>query len=583
MTPLSTPLLTRVRQALGPAKDDQRGRATWPWFAVAMLYASGCAFLALRQAFASKYMLADDVREHVFWMFRYIDPALFPHDPIADYFQSLAPGGYVFIYWFLARVGFDPLLASKLIPLVLSLIATGYFFGLAWRFFRSRAAAALAAILFCQCLWLNSDLASATPRAFFYPLFVAFLYYQLCGSILGVLVAVGLEALFFPPVALLSLGVLAWDCLRWHKRSRLTLTRDWRAYLVIATAIGLIFLCLWPYLHRVSAFGSLVSYSEAKQMPEFGPEGRVPFFFLSWWNYWIGGNGGIHNLPTRPPWFLAALLWPVLRRFPEQFPLLKAVPRGARPVPQVIGGALSLFALAHLFLFRLYLPNRYTQSTTRVLMILLAGGVTLGLIDAVLRWAEKRRSESQQAGEVFTLGAAAVLLGLMAGYPMLLPNFPTSGYVQGVAPGLYHFFELQPATIRIASLSDEVDNLPTFCRRSIIIGAECAVPFHPGYYLPLRDRGLQIARAQYSADPAVLRECVRDQQIDFWLLDRKAFSPYYWKKSRLLRQLRLSVADQSLGVAQGAMPILQRPPPGSVVYQDAHFIVLDARRLLAQP
>lgn len=318
-------------------------------------------------------------------------------------------------------------------------------------------------------------------------------------------------------------------------------------------------------------------------MPEFGPEGRVPFFFLSWWNYWIGGNGGIHNLPTRPPWFLAALLWPVLRRFPEQFPLLKAVPRGARPVPQVIGGALSLFALAHLFLFRLYLPNRYTQSTTRVLMILLAGGVTLGLIDAVLRWAEKRRSESQQAGEVFTLGAAAVLLGLMAGYPMLLPNFPTSGYVQGVAPGLYHFFELQPATIRIASLSDEVDNLPTFCRRSIIIGAECAVPFHPGYYLPLRDRGLQIARAQYSADPAVLQECVRDQQIDFWLLDRKAFSPYYWKKSRLLRQLRLSVADQSLGVAQGAMPILQRPPPGSVVYQDAHFIVLDARRLLAQP
>jgi hypothetical protein len=580
MTPLSPSLLTRVRQALGSANNDRRRRTMWPWFAVALLYAAACACLALRQAFASKYILADDVREHVFWMFRYVDPTLFPNDPIADYFQSLAPGGYASLYWLLSRFGIDPLLASKLIPPVLSLIATGYFFGLAWCFFRSRAAAALTAILFCQCLWLNSDLASATPRAFFYPLFVAFLYYQLRGSILGILIAVGLEALFFPPAALLSLGVLACDCLCWDRGPKLTPRQDSRIYLLAALALTL--LCLWPYLHQVGAFGSLVSYAEAKRMPEFGPEGRVPFFFPSWWGYWVGGNGGIHNLPTRPPWFLAALLWPVLRRFPEQFPL-KAVPRGARPVPQIIAGALSLFAIAHLFLFRLYLPNRYTQSTTRVLMILLAGGVMLALIDAALRWSEKRRLNGRPAGEVAMLGAATVLLGLMVGYPMFLPNFPTSGYVQGTAPGLYHFFELQPATIRIASLSDEGDNLPTFCRRSIVIGAECAVPFHPGYYLPLRDRGLQIARAQYSADPAVVRECLRDQRIDFWLLDRKAFSPHYWKKSRLLRQLRLSVADQTLGITQEAMPILQRPPLGSVVYEDARFIVLDARKLLDQP
>lgn len=583
MTPLSPSLLTRVRQNLGSAKDDPRGRGMWPWFVLAMLYATGCAFLALRQAFASKYMLADDVREHVFWMFRYMDPGLFPQDPIADYFQSLAPSGYAALYWMLAKVGIDPLLASKLIPSALSLIATGYFFGLAWRVFHSRAAAALTAIFFCQCLWLNSDLASATPRAFFYPLFVAYLYYQVRGSMLGVLLAIGLEALFFPPAALLSLGVLAWDCLRWDKGPKLAPARDSRVYLVFAAAIGLTLLCLWPYLHRVGAFGSLVSYSEAKRMPEFGPEGRVPFFFPSWWDYWVGGNAGIHNLPTRPPWFLAALLWPVLRRFPEQFPLLKAVPGGARPVPQIIGAALSLFAIAHLLLFRLYLPNRYTQSTTRVLMILLAGGVVLALIDAALRWAEKRRNTTGHAGEVATLIAAAVLLGVMAGYPLLLPIFPTVSYVKGVDPGLYHFFDLQPATIRIASLSDEANNLPTFCQRSIIIGAECAVPFHPGYYLPLRDRGLQIARAQYSADPAVLQKCLRDQRIDFWLLDRNAFSRRYWRKSRLLRQLRLSVADQTLGIVQGATPILQRPPSGSVVYQDARFIVIDTHRLLAPP
>src|SRR4029453_19336564 len=237
MTPLSPSLLARVRQSLSPAEDEPTERKMWPWFTFAMLYAAGCAFLALRQAFASEYMLADDVREHVFWMFRYVDPRLFPQDPIADYFQSLAPPGYASLYWLLAQLGIDPLLASKLLPSVLSLIAVGYFFGLAWRFFRSRAVATLTAILFSQALWLNSDLSSATPRAFFYPLFVAFLYYQVRGLRLGVLVAIGLEAIFFPPAALLSLGVLALACLRWEKG--LALAKDSTVYLLLAAAVGL--------------------------------------------------------------------------------------------------------------------------------------------------------------------------------------------------------------------------------------------------------------------------------------------------------------------------------------------------------
>ena len=401
------------------------------------------------------------------------------------------------------------------------------------------------------------------------------------GSILGVLGAIGLEALFFPPAALLSLGVLGWDGLRWDNGPRFAPLRESRVYLLFAAALALTLLCVWPYLQRVGANGPLVTYAEALRMPEFGPEGRVPFFFPSRWGYWVAGNAGIHNIPTRPPWFLAAFLWPVLRRFPDRFPLLKAVPRGARPVPQIIGAALSLFVVAHLLLFRLYLPNRYTQSTTRVVLMLLAGGVILALIDAASRWAERLLDQHSAAAGVSVLGFSLLLLGVIAGYPLLLPMFPTGGYIKGSDLGLYDFFTRQPPTIHIASLSDEAANLPILCRRSIIISAECAVPFHPAYYLPLRDRGLQIARAQYSADPAVLQQCLRDQQVDFWVLDRNAFSPKYWRKSRLLRQLRLSVSDQSMGKAKGAMPLLQRPPPESIAYQDAHFVVLDARRLLS--
>ncbi|MEO5717923.1 MAG: hypothetical protein ABIR29_05055, partial [Chthoniobacterales bacterium] len=99
--------------------------------------------------------------------------------------------------------------------------------------------------------------------------------------------------------------------------------------------------------------------------------------------------------------------------------------------------------------------------------------------------------------------------------------------------------------------------------------------------LPLRERGLEIARAQYSRDPAVVRQCLRDQQIDYWLLDRNAFTPKYARKSRLLRQLSLVVPTENMGVAHGGTPFLQEPPPASIAYEDERYIVLDARRLFA--
>ncbi|MGI8890059.1 MAG: hypothetical protein ACR2G0_04665 [Chthoniobacterales bacterium] len=548
----------------------------WLWgLSLSMLYAAGCALLALRQAFATSYSFADDARQHVFWMARYLDPTLLPNDSSANYFQALAPTGYAFVYWCLARTGIAPLTVSRCLPAILSLIAAGYFFALARRFLRSPFAATFTTLLFVQSLWLNSDLSSATPRAFFYPLFVAFLYYHVVESKRLVLATIALEALFFPPAALLSLGVLSWALLRWDKGLRLV--RLFRPYLFLTVASILAFLCIFPYLHQMSGAGPLVNYETARQMPEFGPDGRVPFFLPTWWGYWVGGNAGVHNFPLNPPWFLCALTWPLLRCFPKRFPILAQVTVGARPIPQVIGASLTLFALAHLFLFRLYLPNRYTQSVMRVVLILLAGGVIVALLDTAWRWSAQRRASlvSKLVRTALTVALVAVLA-----FPLFLKDFPRSSYITGADPALYQFFNHQPAAIRIASLADEANNLPLLCRRSNLVGAECAVPFHPNYYLPLRQRGLEIARAQYSSNPETVQQCVRDLDVDFWLLDQKAFGKKYWKKSRLLRLLRLSNPHEALGETHG-IPLLKKPPANSIAYQDARFVVLDAHRLLA--
>jgi hypothetical protein len=145
--PLPSPLqLSRLRRFWATTENELTTVELRGWFAFAMIYALGCAGLALRRVFASEYLLADDVREHVFWMFRFVDPRLFPRDQMADYFQSLAPSGYAGLYWLLTRVGIDPLLASKLLPSLLSLVAVGYFFALVARLFRSPAVATFAAM-----------------------------------------------------------------------------------------------------------------------------------------------------------------------------------------------------------------------------------------------------------------------------------------------------------------------------------------------------------------------------------------------------------------------------------------------------
>jgi hypothetical protein len=50
--------------------------------------------LGLQKAFKAEYVVQDDAREYVFWMQRFVDAELLPHDLIADYFQSITPFGY---------------------------------------------------------------------------------------------------------------------------------------------------------------------------------------------------------------------------------------------------------------------------------------------------------------------------------------------------------------------------------------------------------------------------------------------------------------------------------------------------------
>jgi hypothetical protein len=72
----------------------------------------------------------------------------------------------------------------------------------------------LAALLLNQNLWMQDGLVSGTPKAFIYPLFLAFLYYLLRRSLVGICIAIALLGLFYPTLVFICAGILILKL--WH-------------------------------------------------------------------------------------------------------------------------------------------------------------------------------------------------------------------------------------------------------------------------------------------------------------------------------------------------------------------------------
>ena len=178
------------------------------WLTLSLLIATLYGTLAVQFAFSHDYMVQDDARQHVFWMRRFLDPELFPNDRIADYFQSVAPLGYRALYYFMAKLGIDPIVWSKVLPLVLGFITTGYCFGVAVQLLPIPLTGFIAAVLLNQNLWMQDGLISGTPKAFIYPILLAFLYYGMRQSLLGMGIAITLLGLFYPSLVLVCAAFL---------------------------------------------------------------------------------------------------------------------------------------------------------------------------------------------------------------------------------------------------------------------------------------------------------------------------------------------------------------------------------------
>ena len=582
--------ITRLRELLTTpvAEADLNARALpllapgvfW-WFFLSLLFAAICGVLGLKQALHGEYVVQDDARQHVFWMARFVDPDLFPHDLIADYFQSAAPYGYTALYRLMAGIGLDPSLFSKLLPMGLGLIVTGYCFGLALQIFPVPLCGFLASVLLNQNLWMRNDLSSGTPRAFAYPLLLAFLYYLSRRSLIPCLAAIALQGLFYPQVVLVSVGILMLRLLRCEK-GWIRLSRDRVDYLFCLNGLGVALLVLLPFAWKASGFGPTIGADQARALPEFCRGGRASFFSSEPWKYWVTGfRSGILPQPEalfNPRVLLVGLLLPILLRFPLRSGLANQVTRSIDLLPQILLASVGMFFAAHAFLFKLHLPSRYTKYTFRIVLALAAGVALVLILNAIFQWAERNPPFIRWFAATAFIALAGTLL---LWSPLSAKKFPFHlSYRTGKHPGLYQFFSRQPKDILIASLTEQINQLPTFSRRSILVGREYAIPYQIGYYRQFRQRTEDLVRAQYSPDLVVVQGFIRKYGVSFWLLERASFTPEYVRRDAWIRQYQPEANEAVYRLKKGEVPALAAFMDRCSVYEDAPFVVLDARCIL---
>ena len=219
------------------------------WFCLSLLIPLYYCMVTLVNVFSYKYIVQDDARLHIVWLQRFVDGELFPNDWIADYYMAYASPGFKFIYWLGAQVNLEPMFLAKLMPIPVGLMATIYIFGVSFQIFPVPAGAFLTTLIFNQGMWFKNDVLSATARGFAYPFFAGFLFYLMQGRILLCLLFIGLEALFYPMICLVSVGILIIRLVQLHKGS-LQLSQQKVNYILAVGGLIIVAIILSPAFFR---------------------------------------------------------------------------------------------------------------------------------------------------------------------------------------------------------------------------------------------------------------------------------------------------------------------------------------------
>ena len=543
------------------------------WLVLSIITAILFSLGGLKLAFHSPYTIQDDARQHIFWMQQFNDRDLFPRDLIADYFESVTPWGFAALYKLVASLGIDVIFFNKISPFLIGIVTTIYCFHVCLEIFPVPFAGFISSLLLNQNLWMVDDLSSGTPRAFIYPLFLASIYYLLRANLLLYLLVIVLQGLFYPPTVLLSAAILFF---------RLSFHRDRRNRRICFLGLLTAFAILYTYAIKTFDFEPLITVTQAKFLPEFLDGGRTAFFVDDPIQFWLlSRRSGLFPIEWQYTLMCAyQFILFLLKQYPVRFRLVGKINQKAIVLLQILLASLLMYFLARIFLFRLHLPSRYSHHTLRMI-IAIGDGVAIAVIfDPVVRWLDR---QFNHYGKLLKSVGLIALICLLLYPTYAVQSYPYRlGYVTPKTVEIYQFLQQQPKDSLIATLSEDGDFIPSLAGRSTLVAPEYSIPYHWGYYQKIRQRVKDLIQAQYSTDIETVKKFIQKYQINFWLIDKNAFTINYLKDNPWLRQFQPETFMAIEMIAKKENLILAELGSQCQVFADRDSVVIQADCILAR-
>jgi hypothetical protein len=242
-----------------------------------------------------------------------------------------------------------------------------------------------------------------------------------------------------------------------------------------------------------------------------------------------------------------------------------------------------MFIIAHLCLFTLHLPSRYTQHSWRLIMALANAMVLTIVLQAAATWiTQQLRTFCSVKKRLVTLVLSSMVVALVLAPSYAVRAYPHRlGYVRGEAPSLYAFLRQQPKDTLVASLTQEADFIPSLAQRSVFVAEEYAIPYHTGYYGPFRQRTSALFEAQYSENLSQVQGFIQRSGVDIWLLAKDTFTPEYVARRPWLMQFQPAASQAIARMQHGKVPALSRLTSACVVFADGHWLALDTQCIMA--
>ena len=466
-------------------------------------------------------VVSDDALVHQFWMRHWQDPALF-NDPLTTGLRGSVryPDGYQALFW-LATHAFDPIAFGEWLGIWLMAWSGWLVFRIVREQEAWRPAAWIGAALFLSMLGINR-FAGGFPRAFVQPAVLLTVLLAMRGRNAPAAVVAGAGALFYPPAGVLAAGVMAVSSVRGHRIDRR------RASFAGAAAAAVLTAVLVP---RLAAGGAprMMSATEARAFPEFGPNGTLPFFVDSLTRFLSQNRSGFDLRCAGSILVVAGLVLLVAR--------WRDIPRLAPEVLAMPVASLGAYAVAQLVLFRLYLPHRYTYPLLAFFAIAVA---------VLLRPLLERRSAAALAGpavvaavavyafplapppppDALTWIVAALATGaviavvvrrvrtgtraaatgaLLVVLILVLPNAPQHGIRCPRSPAIGYLAGL-PKDVVIAGDPQDLRCVPMSARRAVVTSAKLAPSYEAAAFRDGRARMFADLRAVYGPSPEAIAE-----------------------------------------------------------------------------